>query len=78
MNPNESNANPLKESFLSDKDINDAVVEIIKKDPKITQRKLPGLLNVSRSTIQRVMRELTEQGRIERIGGTRGYWKINK
>lgn len=78
MNPIESNTNPIKKDSISEKNINEAVIEIIKKDPKITQRKLPGLLGVSRSTIQRVMRELTEQGRIERIGGTRGYWKIRE
>ncbi|MBP5202227.1 winged helix-turn-helix transcriptional regulator, partial [bacterium] len=49
-------------------------IELIKKNPKITQVELAAELNVSRRTIQRLMAELARNGKIQRIGGTRGEW----
>ena len=49
-------------------------IELIKKNPKITQVELAAELNVSRRTIQRLMAELARNGKIQRIGGTRGDW----
>ena len=49
-------------------------IELIKKNPKTTQVELAAELNVSRRTIQRLMAELARNGKIQRIGGTRGEW----
>ena len=57
------------ENVLSSK-----IIELIKKKPKITQIELAAELNVSRRTIQRLMAELAQNGKIQRIGGTRGEW----
>ncbi len=36
-------------------------------------------LDTSRATVQRMMKSLIEQGKIERIGGRRcGYWEIHE
>ena len=51
-------------------------MDIVEKDPHITQNKLAEDLDTSRRTVQRAMDELKSQGRLERVGGTRGYWKV--
>ena len=56
--------------------IDESILSHIKDDPKITQQGLADMLKISRSTVQRTTKRLTEEGRIERIGGTRGYWKV--
>lgn len=58
--------------------IENAVVESIINKPQITQNELAELLNVSRSTIQRVTKALSEKGILERVGGTRGYWNVDR
>lgn len=52
------------------------LLDIVEKDPHITQNKLSEDLDTSRRTVQRVMDELKSQGSLKRIGGTRGYWKV--
>ena len=51
----------------------------IKKQPAITQQELVNELSVSRATVQRLFKALSERGLIERKGGKRyGYWEIRK
>ena len=47
----------------------------IRRDPGITQPMLAEKLGVSRSTIQRYMRQMMKDGLIRRYGRTRGYWE---
>ena len=54
------------------------MIKMIIKNPKISQKKLSEELSVSRSTIQRLTKILVEKGVLERIGGNKGYWKVNK
>ena len=61
-----------------DRNIVDTILSKLIENPYIAQRKLSEEIGVSRSTLQRTMDELKQQGRIERIGETRGYWKVNK
>ena len=50
----------------------------LKKDGKLTQKKLAELIGKSDRTIKRITVALEEKGLIERIGGKRfGYWKVN-
>lgn len=55
------------------------ILDAIRKDPKIKQDELVRELSVSRATVQRTCKALTERGVLERKGGKRyGYWKINE
>ncbi len=53
------------------------ILEKVESNPHITQKELADVLDVSRSTVQRAMDDLKAQKRLERIDGTRGYWKVN-
>lgn len=66
---NESNLNPIE------KDIVQLLLREIRNNPKVSQRNLAKILKVSRSTVQRTMNQLIQNHQIERIDGTRGYWK---
>lgn len=52
------------------------VLELIKGDHKLSVRKLAKKLDINISAAQSHFEMLKEKGVIERIGGTRGYWKI--
>lgn len=50
----------------------------LKKDGKLTQKKLAELIGKSDRTVKRITASLEKNGLIERIGGKRfGYWKVN-
>ena len=54
------------------------LIAAMKKQPAITQQELVNELSVSRATIQRICKALSERGLIERKGGKRyGYWQIH-
>ncbi len=53
------------------------IISLIKDQPHMKQKELINTLNISRKTLQRIMKNLTEKGLIERKGGKRyGYWVI--
>lgn len=62
--------NPLGEKESS-------VLEILKTDPSITAEEIAALSGKSQSTVMRMLRKLREKGLIDRVGGTKGYWKLN-
>ena len=45
------------------------VLELLETDRKIKQDEIAKMLNLSIASVQRVMRRMIEQGRIERKGG---------
>lgn len=50
----------------------------LKQNPYITQTDLAKELSLSRRTVQRIMKELMNDGKIKRVGSTRtGHWEIN-
>lgn len=50
----------------------------LKKDGKLTQKKLAELIGKSDRTVKRITASLEKNGLIERIGGKRfGFWKVN-
>ena len=56
---------------------NDTVFSLIKQDKNITAVEISEQLNLSLSTVKRKIKDLKEQGIIERIGSDKtGYWKI--
>ena len=49
----------------------------LKQNPYITQTDLAKELSLSRSTVQRMMKKLMDDGKIKRVGPTRtGYWEV--
>ncbi len=57
--------------------VNDTVFYLIKQNNKITAAEISERLNISLSTAKRKIKELKENGILERIGSDKtGYWKI--
>lgn len=55
------------------------VLKAVKDNPKIKQDELVKELSVSRASVQRIFKSLTERGVLERKGGKRfGYWEIHE
>ncbi len=52
------------------------VLQLIKKDVKLTKRGLATILGINVSAAQAHLDNLKDKGFIKREGGTRGYWKI--
>ena len=55
------------------------IVEYLKGKPTATQKELQEVLNETRTHIQRLVKELVNEGTIERKGGKRfGFWEVKK
>jgi len=53
------------------------IIDLIKQNPRISYRKMAQMLDIADSAVKKHLNKLKKLGAIERIGGTRGYWKIN-
>ena len=54
------------------------ILNLLKNDGKMTQKKLAEQIGKSDRTVKRITVSLEQKGLIERIGGKRfGYWKVN-
>ena len=54
------------------------VLDLLKKDGKLTQKKIGELIGKSDRTVKRITASLEQKELIERINGKRfGYWKVN-
>ena len=53
-----------------------AVLMLITENPRKTHREIANALDINPSAVQKHLDKLKEAGAIERIGGTRGYWKV--
>jgi DNA-binding Lrp family transcriptional regulator len=52
---------------------------IIENNPYIKQVDLIKELNISRATVQRIIKKMTDAGTLSRIGGKRyGHWEIKQ
>ena len=57
--------------------VNDTVFSMIKQNNKITANEISERLKMSLSTVRRKIKELRNNGKIERVGSDKtGYWKI--
>jgi fido (protein-threonine AMPylation protein) len=57
--------------------VNDTVFSLIKQNNKIKANEISERLKVSLSTVRRKIKELRDNGKIERLGSDKtGYWKI--
>ena len=55
------------------------ILLILKNNTQITQKEIVQYVGVSRATLQRIMKNMTEQGKIKRVGGKRyGHWEIHE
>ena len=55
------------------------IVEYLKGKPAATQKELQEVLNETRTHIQESVKELVNEGTIERKGGKRfGFWEVKK
>lgn len=55
------------------------VLELISENPKITMTEIAQKLNVTKRTIERAVKSLREDNRLERKGGKRyGYWEVHE
>lgn len=55
------------------------IIQLIKMNPKITQIELANQLNLSRSTIKRMLNRLQQQEIVIRKGSNRnGYWTVKE
>src|SRR5690625_412410 len=53
------------------------ILRLLKKDPKFTVKRLTEYINLSRRGVEYHIAKLKKEGRIERIGPTKGgYWKV--
>jgi ATP-dependent DNA helicase RecG len=52
------------------------VLALIQEDPRISIRKMAERLGLNNSTVVEHIDSLKEKGFLERVGKTRGYWKI--
>ena len=57
--------------------LEDRIIAEIKNNPNLKQDDLMKILNVSRASVQRSMKNLQTSGRIQRVGGKKfGHWEI--
>lgn len=57
--------------------VNDTVFSLIQQDDKITAKEISERLKMSLSTVRRKIKELRDNGKMERIGSDKtGHWKI--
>lgn len=54
------------------------ILNLLEQTPDITQKELSEKTNISLRTVKRIIQQLKEKNKIERVGSDRkGYWKIN-
>lgn len=55
------------------------LIDILRNKPTITQKEIIANTSLSRSTVQRAIKELTEMGRLERAGSKKtGSWIVKE
>ena len=52
------------------------ICEILKRDPKISIRKMAESLGIRKNTLDKQLSALKAKEIVERVGGTRGSWRI--
>ena len=57
-------------------EVNRRILQILRDTPQCTIPVMAQITKVSRATIDRAIKTLKEQGRIRRVGGTRGHWEV--
>ena len=75
---NEGNreGNEVNEVNREVNEVNRRILQILRDAPQCTIPVMAQITKVSRATIDRAIKTLKEQGRIRRVGGTRGHWEV--
>ncbi|MGF7003443.1 ATP-dependent DNA helicase RecG [Lachnospiraceae bacterium PFB1-21] len=79
--PNSKAPKPQSEALdgALDEALESRLLMVLVENPQIKQTDLVVALNTSRTTIQRMMKALADNGKIERKGGKRyGYWEVRE
>ena len=63
---------------ITQKNTQEKIINLIKKNPTITQVEMAKILDLTRDGVSYNIKILKEKGIIERVGSTKnGIWKIN-
>ncbi|MEY8265585.1 helix-turn-helix domain-containing protein [Lachnospiraceae bacterium 64-25] len=55
------------------------LIMLLKENPNLTQKEMIERISVSRATVQRLIKKLIIENKVERIGGKRyGYWRTHE
>jgi ATP-dependent DNA helicase RecG len=58
-------------------ELSDIIIRILSKNPSMTLKEVVHLVNKSSRTIERTVKKLKKDGKIDRIGPKKGgYWKV--
>lgn len=70
---------PKPQNDALDDALENKLMMLLTENPYLTQKEMFVKLFVSRATVQRLVKKLVDEKRLERVGGKRyGYWKINE
>lgn len=59
--------------------LKEEIIRMLSENPKLTMAEIAEKLNVTKRTIERIVKNLREKGVIERKGGKRyGYWEVHE
>lgn len=59
-------------------DVREYIIDAMSRDPKVTLSEIADSLEVKRSMVEKVVNQLKDEGTLERIGGRRGSWAVNR
>lgn len=72
----DSKAPKLTQNAL-EKALENQIIELMRQKPSVTQIEIARYVDLSRTKVQSVIKELLDSGKIERIGGKRyGKWEV--
>ena len=54
------------------------ILNLVQQNPKVSYREMAVQIGINESAIKKHLNHLKDAGWLERVGGTRGYWKIKK
>lgn len=62
---------------IETKEIEERLLDYLRENPNLTQTELANMTGIPRRTLQRIMKELVKDKRLQRIGSNRsGYWQV--
>jgi len=54
------------------------ILHLIIENNKISRKEVADKIGINESAVQKQLKNLIRSGIIERVDGTRGFWKVNK
>ena len=57
--------------------VTDQILELLAQEPRLSAKEMASLMSKTTRTVERHLKALREQGRIQRVGSDKsGHWKI--